>query len=58
MFILCNITNILVSIWTDDNLIFIYYEHYQIQMTFIILIYYYSDTRISAFVLDNTTVDI
>lgn len=49
MFTHCDLTNIIVSMWTDDDPVFIH-ERHRIQMTFAILIYCYSGARIGVFI--------
>lgn len=56
MFTHCDLTNIIVSMWTDDDPVFIH-ERHRIQMTFAILIYCYSGARIGAFIPDTSKAD-
>jgi hypothetical protein len=45
----CDLTNVIVSLWYDDDLVSIYEQH-QIQMHFAILTYYCSGKRIRIFI--------
>ncbi|KKA25166.1 hypothetical protein T310_0806 [Rasamsonia emersonii CBS 393.64] len=56
MFTYCDLTNIIFSMWTDDDPVFIHKRH-RIQMTFAILIYCYSGARIGAFIPDMSKAD-
>ena len=53
MFTHCDLTNILVSIWTDDDPFFIY-ERNRVQMTFALLLYCYLGARIGTFIPDSS----
>ena len=53
MFTYCDLTNILVSIWTDDDPFFIH-ERNRVQMTFALLLYCYSGARIGTFIPDSS----
>ncbi|KAL4989600.1 hypothetical protein BDW68DRAFT_186264 [Aspergillus falconensis] len=56
MFTHCDLTNILVSLWTDDDPIFIH-PRYRVQLTFAILIYCYTGARIGTFIPDTSKKD-
>ena len=47
-----DLTRILITLWTQDDLIFIP-ERYRIQFTFIIRVYYWTGARLSAFFTDG-----
>ena len=53
MFTYCDLTNILVSIWTDDDPFFIH-ERNRVQMTFALLLYCYLGARIGTFIPDSS----
>ncbi|KAL4958731.1 uncharacterized protein BDV14DRAFT_186161 [Aspergillus stella-maris] len=52
----CDLTNILVSLWNDDDPLFIH-PRYRVQMTFTIQIYCYSGARIGTFIPDTSKAD-
>ncbi|KAL4746587.1 hypothetical protein BDW72DRAFT_197529 [Aspergillus terricola var. indicus] len=56
MFTHCDLTNILVSLWNDDDPFFIH-PRYRVQMTFTIQIYCYSGARIGTFIPDTSKAD-
>lgn len=56
MFTHCDLTNILVSLWTDDDPMFIH-PRYRVQLTFAILIYCYTGARIGTFIPDTSKKD-
>lgn len=56
MFTHCDLTNILVSLWTNDDPIFIH-PRYRVQLTFAILIYCYTGARIGTFIPDTSKED-
>lgn len=51
MFTHCDLKNIIISIWKDDDPVFIHPNH-RVQLTFAILIYCYSGARIGTFISD------
>ncbi|THC92169.1 hypothetical protein EYZ11_008356 [Aspergillus tanneri] len=57
MFTHCDLTNILVSLWNDDDPVFIH-PRYRVQLTFAILIYCYSGARIGTFIPDTSKADV
>jgi hypothetical protein len=56
MFTHCDLTNILVSLWTDDDPMFIH-PRYRVQLTFAMLIYCYTGARIGTFIPDTSKKD-
>ncbi|EAW12595.1 uncharacterized protein ACLA_010210 [Aspergillus clavatus NRRL 1] len=56
MFTHCDLTNIFVSLWTDDDPMFIH-PRYRVQLTFAILIYCYTGARIGTFIPDTSKKD-
>ncbi|GFG16438.1 hypothetical protein IFM61392_09507 [Aspergillus lentulus] len=56
MFTHCDLKNIIVSIWKDDDPVFIH-PRYRVQLTFAVLIYCYSGARIGTFIPDTSKKD-
>lgn len=56
MFTHDDLTNILVSLWADDDPVFIH-PRYRVQLTFVILVYCYTGARIGTFIPDTSKKD-